>query len=206
MKEISNNVLAVLVIVAVAITAASTMVLFSSLGGPVTITGLASQPEATGTATVTLASEVAIKLNINTVAFNSLGASESNDTVDLNPWPFVIQNTGSACANISIGATELFDTHCAGAQCSEYRYNVSNNETVTKNSWRSDIYWVPYAAGFGDIDPSVNATVIENMSWEDNKDDIRVHIFITDPTGLPSEPRGAKSSTVYFEAVAETGC
>ena len=199
MKEVSNNALAVLVIAAIAISAASTMTMLSMLGKPAQITGFVGSESAQGSATVTVAQECAIKLVIPTVAFGTLGVGENNDTWDLSPPPFELENNGSVCANVSVGASALWGK--ATTNSIYYRYNATNNGSTTRNAINSTITYMNITTMAG-VGPS-NANVVENLSFQTAVDSIHVHIAISVPN---DETPGAKTSSVYFKAVTDPGC
>ena len=100
--DISNNLLAVLVIIAVAVSISGTMTTMSLIGGSVPITGFA-QTTATGTAQVELESVASIELVVNAVDFGTIESTPdtTNDTTDFSPHPFVVKNNGSVVINIS---------------------------------------------------------------------------------------------------------
>jgi len=194
--EISNNLLAVLVIFAIGISIASTVSMLSIVPSRPTapITGYA-QSEQNGTATVNIASEANINLvSTSTMAFGSKSVGDTDNTVDMVPHPFTIENNGSVAVNISIG---IFGNNLWGSVYNDanFTFNVSKNETA-KTTWVwGQPTWANILNSTGGLDTSI---MVFNLSPDNaDGDRINVHLKIIVP---PNEKAGTKSCTVKFNA------
>ncbi len=201
--EISNNMLAALVLVAMAASLAATMTIMSKFSGVSPITGMA-QSQGSGTANVTLAAEANIKLIVDSVNFVTIAAPLSNDTQDNSPLPFLLMNNGTAYINVSIAeqSTALFwdvrDDQCESC----FQFNASTNgstwyEAGNGSTWKD---FSPAqgaeAADFASFttDPP---NLVFNFSNLAGQEYMEIDIKITVPGG---EPAGYKVGTVMFKA------
>jgi hypothetical protein len=131
----------------------------------------------------------AILIN-DTVSFGSLGMGATNNTTDNSPWPFLIQNDGNAFFNISINATDLWNT---ASNPSEYfRYKVDN-----KTGEEGSFNWSASQTSWRNITGATQEIAIVRFNWSDATDSAEVDILVTVP---PSEGIGDRESTVTFEA------
>ena len=201
--DISNNVLAVLVVAAMAISIASTMSVLSNFQGRLPFEGLISQPTQSGEANVTLPAEVAIELVNSSVDFGDLSVGESNATSGLNaggPLPLALRNIGSVDVNVSMSMLSSDYLWEMQTGTSEYfKFNAtSNGSTYALWYGGSDdpdgLTQVPAAPGWPSTDP---ANVVYNLSQENGYNVLNVNINITAPSG---EPAGAKGATLRFQA------
>ena len=204
--EVSNNLLAALVIVAMAISLTGTMSLLSIIPGqPSPITGLANLYQS-GIANATLSSDVHIQLvdPWQTVDFHDLAKGAVNNTADFQPHPFVLRNNGSTIINVSIGESSsggsgaLWTNDDTCENC--FMYNSSRNGTtgaVAYTAWRN------FDGNAESADAASLATnpanLVYNLSNTASGDerDVYVHLNITAPAG---ELGGYKESTIYFKA------
>ena len=190
-RNISNNVLVVLIVVAIFVSVAGTWI---SLGKLTPITGYSG---ASGTATVTVNDTVDITLSNSPVAFGSQDVSVANDTTDNNPDAFNISNDGSVYVNVSASVTSLWDSQ---ASPTPY-YNMScRNET-----------WLPCDAvhngtGFNNHTSASNpagivaSNILVGLPFNLTNNSARVDISISVPIG---EASGSKSSTITFTAIKD---
>lgn len=207
--EVSNNMLAALVIFAMAATLTGTITIVTHLPGqPFSLAGFASETEQ-GLANVTLATEANIKLVVDTVEFNSIAATPgvSNDTTDFSPHPFVIENNGTARLNISVGedsADTLWEQNNTATYC--FQFNSTPNSSNTVATQFMSAAWTDFSAGQGSrvasataLDSENSPNVVWNLSTVDGKDRATVHLRIEVPDG---EEGGTKEATIFFEGTA----
>lgn len=207
--EISNNLLAALVIVAMAVSIAGTMSMISVLPGqPITLTGMQTQ-ERSGIANVTLASEVHIELLVPVVEFGSIASTPgtTNNTADFSPHPFVLRNNGTLVANVSIGEANpgfgsgpLWDQDDTCESC--FQFNSTPNGTSGAVAYYD---WTDFSVANGaEADNAASlstdpANLVWNLSTQSsgNQRDVTVHLNISVPTG---ESGGVKEATIFFYA------
>ena len=203
--DISNNVLAVLVVAAMAISIASTMSVLSNFQGRLPFEGLFTQTQQSGEANVTLAAEVAIELVNSSVDFGDLSVEESNATSGLNaggPSPLALRNIGSVDVNVSMAVWASDDLWQEANSPSEYfKFNAtSNGSTYALWYGGSDdpdgLTEVPNVTG-GNWPDTNPANVAYNLSEKDDEDTLLIELNITAPSG---EPAGAKGATLRFQA------
>jgi len=200
--KVSDNLLAVLVILTVAVSIAGTIALLSKIPGrPLSITGMA-QSSQSGTTQVTLQSEASIRLIVNTVNFGTIAHGEYNDTyTDRQPGPFVLENNGSQRINVSVWqdeADKLWSDYGSGSCPTCFKYNVTKNDTVT---WASAADWTNMpnqTAAWNDV----SGNLVKNMTQGAGAQRINIELNISVPT---NEPAGAKSGIVRFYAVLGEG-
>ena len=94
MKEISNQALAVLLVIAIVASLGETMFLISR-------PSLETTGAATGIAKVNVTPMIAISLPVNVVDFGVLYQGDTKNTTTDNPGPLVVQNDGSVFVNVS---------------------------------------------------------------------------------------------------------
>ena len=207
--EVTNNLLAFLVIVAMVVTITGTLSMLSLMPGvELPITGMA-QGTAFGTANVSLAAEANIQLMVPIVDFGSITAVPGTEetTMYYDPHPFVLRNNGTVAINISIaeanasGDSMLWDRDDNGTY---FEYNCTRNATTTSAVWYSD--WKAFddaheAGSFSvepvNLDAAPNANLVQNLSHEITRNDINININVTVPA---NEGAGTKQATVLFNA------
>lgn len=185
----SNNILALLVIVALAFSLAGTFFtinkLYGTTGG---ISGLI-----TGVANVTVSTSTSISMLVGDISFGNLTLNAQNTTDTNNPPPFVVKNDGSVFVNVTISATNIFQVPVANNPGNYYWFRSAENETGSVINTSADLQ-VAYKQMPNSSAPSL---VVTNFNYNDTNDTVRVHINITVPS---DEPAGSKSSTVTFTA------
>ena len=203
--EISNNLLAVLVIVAMTVSVVGTMTMLS-LAPPLepTTTGMAPSLVATGTATADLTAEVAIQLltNHQTVDFGVMTLSQSDDTQDGDPYSFVIENNGSIACNISMG---ISGDSLWGSVYNDGNFTFNASKNYSAMTDQVDYLWLL-------ADPTTTVSnqtastcppdcdakdFVYNLTEANTKDRVDVHLYVTVP---PGEPSGAKTTLARFNA------
>ena len=185
-----------MVVIAMAVSIAGTMTLLSVIPGkPFSITGFA-QSEQNATTTATVASEANINLvSTSTIAFGSKSIGDTDNTVDMVPHPFTIENNGSVAVNISIG---IFGSNLWGSVYNDgnFTFNVSKNETTKTNTfiWGQPT-WANILNSTAGLDTSI---MVFNLSPDNaDGDRINVHLKIIVP---PNERAGSKTALIKFNA------
>jgi len=204
MVKVSNEILAAMVVLILAISLTTIFTSFEKMGliGPLTMTGF--QAYGAGTAQVTIQREINIIAKIATVNFGNHYQGDTNVTTALlntgSPYPFVLENNGTVPVNVTTWATNLWSTPAALNPSVYYRFNGSQNESNSVTSVGNYSAW----QNMGLTDPD-NNNVVNCLNNSDINDAIFVNINITVPLG---EPAASKSSTVSFKAVdgTLTGC
>ena len=203
--EISNNMLAALVLIAMAASFTATVTIMSKFPAEqFPITGMAPQTEGTGLANVTLEAEANIKLIVDYVNFVTIAAGSENDTTNDFPEPFLILNNGTAHINVSIAeqSSALFwdveDDSCE--EC--FQFNASGNGSTWYQTANNTV-WTDFSPGqnaevasFANLytDPPNLVFNFSNLAGEKYMEvDIRIDV----PNG---EPSGYKEGTVLFKA------
>jgi hypothetical protein len=211
MAEISNNLLAGLLVVAIVISASSVF-LISSIVVPIRITGRALEY---GTANVTITGMVAIEMQRNVTDFDSsvLGGadreihtqaidnygsfddgSEGNGTdyggcVNSEAtcaWPFIVYNIGNQNVSINVSAASNASVWIGGnPDFAAAYYKGKNNES---NACGINI------TGFSETGWYVlNETEFEvcnELEFDDNLDSLRIHFNLTIPSDTNPEAKG----------------
>ncbi|MEW6063217.1 MAG: hypothetical protein AB1571_02510 [Nanoarchaeota archaeon] len=193
MSEISDKLLIVLVIVAIAVSlfgTTATISKLSNLGGLASISGAATSTP-TGVVNISVVKLVFISLPVASIDFGSLEVNQNNNTIDDSPLPFQLQNDGTTNANVTIGASDLFTGTGASNPSSYYQFKSSLNESGSVINSTLDLVneWINMPTTGSPI------KVVSNLKYQDLNDLVKVHINVTVPS---DEPAGAKSSTVIF--------
>ena len=196
--EVSNKLLAVLVVVAMVVSIGGTMTMVSVFPGrPPVITGRAGTQTAQGIALVDLQSEASIRLIVQIVDFDTIAHGEYNDTTDYSPHPFVLENNGTDKINVSMWQENgaLLWSDYGTQACPEcFQYNVTKNDSCTyvaATDW-SDI--VNESGGWTPTD----GNLVQNLSQGTGTKTIDIQLNISVPS---DEPAGSKSATMRFYAV-----
>lgn len=188
---VSNNVLAGLLIVAIAISLAGIGTYIVVPRPAVPITG-----QAVGITQATVAASTQIFLNVSTVNFGSLYPTNTSNTTLNNPPGFVIQNDGSVDINMTIEATSLWEK--AANPSAYYRFNATQNETGS-TPWNNSTF----LRTITNMPAAGSPTWFANCTrFNDTLDAVEAQIFIEVPS---DEPAAAKSSTVTFTATQAVG-
>ncbi len=188
MADISNEVLAILVIAAMAISLAGTMSTLSYLGAETPITGFYS-----GITNVTVVRLAAIDILVALVDFHNMVQDASNETSNYSPHPFVIQNNGTTFVNISIYSEDLWPSAKPNPTM-WYRYNASDDNATNTAQSTIQLGWVSPWTDMPASAPS-NPNLATCINNSPNANTINVHINVTVPT-LASA--GTHTATVTF--------
>ena len=186
--EISNNLLAVLVIVAMAISVVGTTTMLSLVPiRPLAATGY--QAADVGTAQASVTAECNIELLVDTVNFGDMATSENKYTWDNSPPPFVLKNNGSVEVDVSVGVTGTNLWHTTYND-GNFTYNGTDNGTSSYISIQTSLVNM--------INTTNGATfLVDNLSSATELDTINVELSVTVPQ---DELHGAKSASVKFNA------
>ncbi len=127
---------------------------------------------------------------INFSEIGTLEPADIEDTLDDIPAPFVAENKGNVEVNITnVTATTLWSS--APLDTSYFRYRAGNTSEANSFNWStSQTTWENFT-GTSNTD-----VLIANLGYLDVADTAEVDIYVKVP---PSEPIGARSSTVNFQ-------
>lgn len=139
---------------------------------------------------VKIQSLVSINLTNNLVDFGVVLPEDINDTEDNNPPPFTLENIGNVRVNVSVNATNLWNSVLNPTNY--FQYKIDNSTELGSFDWfLSQTSWAQV--------PSTNSpqTAIVDFNWIDSNDDAQVDLNISVP---PNEGAGTRTSTIQFEA------
>jgi hypothetical protein len=195
-KMVSNNLVAIIVLAALVITAAGTMTTMNVLNQ-------ISQPDPdvtgyiSGLVNVTVNESVVLSWLWAEVNFTlnqpGSGFSYTDNTTDWDPNPFVIRNDGAVNVNISVYALDDLFVNTP-LPVLNFRYMCGNNTSTcdaTGGNPASQVTWNNMT-----IDAVNSTLVVWNLSALDAAgDEIEIEINVTVPAG---ETTGEKDSTIVF--------
>ncbi|MEM5798331.1 MAG: hypothetical protein QXG26_02945 [Candidatus Aenigmatarchaeota archaeon] len=192
---VSNNTLAALILVAIVISLvsiATTLNIASRI--PITLTGGIS-----GTTQVSVATAITITLPVSTVNFGSMSLNAEDDTTDNSPGPFIVQNDGSVCVNVTVNATQLWSGTGATGTSTYYRFKSECNEADCVPDPDNDL-----VTSWTNMPINDDATkLVDRLRYTDSQDTVKAHIYLKVPA---DESAGSKSSTVTFTSEAAGSC
>jgi len=184
--KVSNKTIATLVVVLLLFTAIGT---FNVLSRP----KVAVNAFAAGDVTASIALDTSITLPNNTVAFGNITQGTTDNTLNFDPWPFTVQNDGSVKLNLTISATDLWDT--SAAPSSDYRFfaNITGEGApgycFDGNATSSNITLANM--------PDSTGGLLGLLESNNGCDSAEIEIEITAPA---DEPAGNKESTITVTA------
>ncbi len=187
MRQVNNQVLFILAIIAIAAAFSTLNVLW---GGP-SITGLYS-----GTTNITVVRLAAIDILVSLVDFHNMVQDSSNDTSNYSPHPFVIQNNGTTFVNITIYSEDLWPSAKPNPTM-WYRYNASDDNATNTAQSTIQLGWVSPWTDMPASAPS-NPNLATCINNSPNANTINVHINISVPTLAAA---GTHTATVTFTGV-----
>ncbi len=137
----------------------------------------------------TVDSVLTIELLNDTINFGSINITQTNDTSNDNPIPFLLENKGNCLINVSLNASELWNS--VGGNSNNYRYKIDNKsgEQGAFDNSLSKINWTQIP-----ITPE-NNTAIVFFNWSDVNDLAEIDLLVIVPE---NEPPGSKSSNITF--------
>ena len=140
---------------------------------------------------------LSMSLPNSSINFSNIGYLDWNDTSDNSPWPITIQNDGNAMINVSLEATNLWNT--VFNPTIKYQFKVDNVTGVNENnsfSWiksKSDRYY--------DIPPTdLLELCLADFNYSDARDWAEIDINVTVPN---NEGAGARRSVISFIATLD---
>jgi hypothetical protein len=140
---------------------------------------------------ISIQSLVEISLLNSSIAFGTIAFNTSQDTTDNSPLPLLIENIGNVLVNITIWATDLWNSVSNPSQY--YQFKV-DNYTLENNSFN----WGLSITSFANM--SANGTgllAISELNYTDLTDTAEVDINITGPV---TETAGVRNSTITLTA------
>jgi hypothetical protein len=129
---------------------------------------------------------VAVALFNASMNFATMDRLETNDTTDNSPPPIKLQNDGNTECNVSVYATQLWQTEGLGKEYFQFKANETA-ETGSFNTSGSQMTWANMTAG--------NSSLIKTLNHSDINDEAFVDILVKVPG---YEPPTARSSLVTF--------
>ena len=186
MSDVSNKTLAELVVLALMISVAGTIITLSQLGS-------APTGDVTGTAQVNVTAVVAISLPVAAVDFGTLFQGATDNTTDSSPAPLIVQNDGGVLVNVSASGTPLFSGTGGGDNTASYQFKSRENpsETAAFNTGTSQLTLT-------NVTTATQLGFINELNFSDSKDTALVDLLIDIPF---DESIGQKNSTLTFIAI-----
>ncbi|MFH1151871.1 MAG: hypothetical protein V1788_01970, partial [Nanoarchaeota archaeon] len=126
----------------------------------------------------------------DTINFGNLTMDESKNTTTNSPYPFSLQNNGNCFANISINATQLWNTMASNSDYYKFKAdNISGEEGAFD--------WLKSLTSWNQMPLTGQSVAIVALNFSDSKNSVEVDLLVTVPN---QEPWGDRESTVSFEA------
>jgi len=126
----------------------------------------------------------------SSVEFGDISIQGTNDTTDNSPLPFLIDNDGNSFVNITVEATDLWDTEANPTAYYQFKVDNYSAENFSFNWGSSITTWTNMYATASDV-------IIGDLNYTNATDTAEVDINVTVP---PNEGAGVRSSTVTFTA------
>ena len=196
--DLSNKTLAFLLVVAIVISLGGTIVSLNKLN-KITVTGLATQYNTSGTTNFSLQSSVSIIFRVANVNFGTGYVNANGTGCDIttnatsgwnttgnclggltNASPFIIENNGNVNVSLGLNSSANASVFIGGTvPAPVFQWAVSNNETSSCYGTLSDQAWtnVNWSGG--------PKTVCTNLSFADANDTIRLDIKVLIPEDAP---------------------
>jgi len=125
-----------------------------------------------------------ITLISNTTDFGELSNNEENDTTDDSPQPFIVRNNGNYEVNISVNASQLWNSVGLGTEY--YRFKVGIYNGITSFDYdNSQTTWENFT--------SQPKEVIRNLNYKSSNNTAEIEIYVKVPN---NEGAGSRSSVV----------
>ncbi|MCF7910491.1 hypothetical protein K9L16_02355 [Candidatus Pacearchaeota archaeon] len=130
----------------------------------------------------------------DTVNFGTMNISETSNTTDDSPGPFLLQNDGNCEVNVSLNSSSLWTSVSHPSSYYQYKIDNKSGEEGSFNSSFSQINWAQM--------PALTGNAIANLNWLNSTDLAEVDVLVEVPS---TESPGSKSSTIYFiSSLSET--
>jgi len=124
------------------------------------------------------------------IDFGLLNPTDTDDTTDDNPTPFVIQSDGNSMTNMNITADMIWDR--AASPSSYYMFKADNETDDTDPAKRLAANWSNSTITWKNM-PDTNTTFLDYFNWSNATDTVELDIAIEVP---PDEPAGDKYSWI----------
>ncbi|MBU3913734.1 MAG: hypothetical protein KKE50_06605, partial [Nanoarchaeota archaeon] len=136
--------------------------------------------------TINITSYVSISLLTDSVNFGITNMSEEKNTTQDNPAPMIINNAGNVLVNVSVNATELWESESQPTE----RFIGKIRSYFGNASWANTTWFrIPSLTGA--------VSIIDRLQYKDTNDSVKFDISVKVPD---AEPPGNKSSTINFLA------
>jgi len=129
----------------------------------------------------TIIMSISCSLPVNSISFGTIMSGQTKDTSTNNPLPLIIENKGNVKLNISINATNIWQSQQNPS--TYYRFRIGENESGSFDNAITSWTNMPLAP----------LQAITNLKYNDASDDARIDIRISGP---PDEGAGEKSSNI----------
>jgi hypothetical protein len=216
--ELSNKMLAWLVVASIVISLAGTMISLNRLNDN-KLTGFAIQSNDTGTASVSIGSMTLLRFTIDSVSFGSGAINASlgecnmtvngsativqaptggcigfNTTVSPLTDAFILENAGTNNLNVTINVSKNATNFIGGTtKAPSFKYAISNSEPG------SCIGGVLGAvSGWNEVVENASVTICNNLSWSPTNNTLRMGIFVS----IPADASGSKTVTVTAQGTS----
>ncbi len=136
----------------------------------------------------TIESFNSLSLPINAVGFGLMSNNDTNDTTDMLPPPFLLQNDGNVFVNITINASSLWRS--SGNPTRFYQFKIRENETASFTNATA-------TANFTNMPITSTAIDIPLFNFLNETDTAYIDINITAPS---QETAGTRNSTLTITA------
>ena len=136
---------------------------------------------------IDIQSQIITSLPNNTVNFGTMNISDSKNTTTDNPLPLLLQNDGNCMLNVTINATDLWQSISGNSSYFQYKIDNKSTENGSFNWLLSQTSWQQT--------PNTSQIAIVEFNWSDLTDTAEVDILVTVPAG---EGSGDRSSTIYL--------
>jgi len=147
-----------------------------------------------GIASVEVLGIASIILTTNSVSFGTINAGGINNTLNNNPYPFVIENDGNVNVNVTISreptSNPLFNGTGGGDNSSSFQYMPGIEEPNSYNLLCSPSNWT-------NVPGAIPLIAVCNLKHQNPKDTAQIELKINVPL---DEPPGIKSESLIFVA------
>ena len=132
-----------------------------------------------------------IELNVlnGSVNFGNLNVTDTDDTTDNSPEPFLFESNSTVLINISINASSLWERFSETSSYFRYKIDNYSGHEGAFDSQLSQTEWRNISIG------SQPETAVVKLNWSELKRRFEVDLFIEVPA---DEPPGQKNSTIYL--------
>ena len=144
---------------------------------------------ATPTRKIEFQSSIEIVLVNDTVQFGALAMGSTEDTSDDNPYPFLLRNDGNAFVNVSLNATNLWNSVVNPSEY--YRYKIDN-----KSGEEGSFNWAQSKNAWTNMPNGTYEIAIVSLNWDDATDSVEIDSLVTVPS---NEGSGNRESMIVFQ-------